>query len=486
MLPTTDPNSLIPGALYLLLTMLVGYSLISALLGGGTRHWVQLIAYCHAAGSGVLGFLLFAISLAGYAPNRISLISIAIVAVAILLLLGRRKRLCVMSVPTPRHKLNPLALLAVLSLMLIVAAGANIANSAALPGLNDIDTFGIWAFKAKWLYLSPLRPIPQAFFDPNLSYAHQDYPLLVPFNIAGLYAAVGKIDEDAAKLLLMPTWLALTGIVYGAIRRMHRRAMAVVLTAIFCSAPILARNAGFIVAETPLLLALAGASAQLLCWIEVGDPRELMLGALFIAMAAFTKNEGLALLPVFIFVAIIAGLIPKFDRNARKPQAVDRPTHGPPSIKGLLLAGAVCLLYILPWLILRWHLPHTHEDYGDRLLSAALIRQIPQRFGAIQQFLGWFWDATRAGLTWYLLVFTTILWPGKLCTKPAIALWVILVAQLCLYLATFIVTPWDVNVLVPMITPKLQIQMTPIAILLIAVNLRDRKGAPDVHPGLRA
>jgi hypothetical protein len=480
MLPTTDPQSLCSGGLYLLLILLVGYAVVSAILGGGTRHWVQLIACSFAAGTGVMAFVLFAISLAGFAPNRAILIGIAIVAIFIVFLLARLRRGCTLSVPSPRGKIDPLALLAMLSLMLILAAGINVATSAALPGLNDIDSFGIWAFKAKWIHLAPLRPLPRAFVDPLLSYAHQDYPLLVPLNIAGIYAALGKVDEDTAKLLLMPTWLALTGIVYGTIRRMHRRAMAVVLTAIFCSTPILTRNAGVIVAETPLLLALAAAAGQLLAWIETGDRRELMLGGLFIAMAAFTKNEGLALLPVFALVALAAGLLSP-PRNQ-----IGSPSRMQSLIAAVWPAAAVCLLCIAPWLIFRTHLPHTHEDYGDRLLSAALVRQIPQRLGSIGQFFTWFPAAGKAGLIWYLLVLTTLLWPRTMLSKAAIVLWEILLAQLCLYLATFIVTPWDVNVLLPMITPKLQTQMTPLAILLIAVNLPGhRAGAGSDTPPSR-
>jgi hypothetical protein len=522
MLPTTDPHSLCCGGLYLLLIMLVGYATVSAIVGGGVRHWVQTLAYCYAAGTGVIGFSLFLISLAGFKPCAGILIGIAIVAILMIVLLLRRESLCVLSVPSPRGRIGALTLLGILSLGLIVSAGANVATTAAWPGLNDIDSFGIWAFKAKWVFLAPLRPLPRAFVDPLLSYAHQDYPLGVPFNIAGLYAVVGKVDEDAAKMLLVPTWLALTGIIYGAIRRIHRRAIAVTLTAIFCSAPNLTQNAGLIVAETPLILALAGAASQLLCWIESGDRRELMLGGLFIAMAAFTKNEGLALLPVYGLVAMIAASLPSstgigefpfwsplpvLRERVRVRAERDQPfgDHGkapsPPPSPGvpgegvsswrktfsqLWPAAMLCLLCIGPWLIFRRHLPYTHEDYGGRLLSAAVIRQIPQRLGGLGQFFQRFADGRNAGLIWYLLALTTILWPRALLGKAAVCLWAILLVQMTLYLATFIVTPWEVNVLVPMITPKLQTQMTPVAILIIALNVRSISAGDPRRFGVEA
>lgn len=457
MLPVTDPQTLLLALLYLGLIFLLGYAVVSAVLKPGTRRWVELGALCYACGSGVLSLILFDLSIAGLKPSRPILTGIAIVALIAIIVLWSKRRILAFSVPSPRHRLDALGLLGLLSAALIVATMGNIAARAAWPGLTDIDAFAIWMLKAKWVLLDALRPIPAVFRDPILSYSHQDYPLSLPLLVAGFYSVIGRMDDTAAKLLLIPSWLALAATIYGAVRRYHRRAIALAVTAVFCTAPTLTLNAALLVAETPLLLALAAAAAQLLHWIEGGETGDLILAGLLAAIAAFTKNEGLALLPVLglsaLFVALRQGRLKDFARSA-----------------------LICLIAISPWLIYRTQLPHTHEDYGGKLLEpAVLLHNLPQRADVLGGFIGRLFDAPRAGLIWYVLIISALLSPRALLRTSTLVLWCVLLVQLLLYLATFIVTPWDVAQLLPMIAPKLLTQPSPIAALLIALNLREMR-----------
>jgi 4-amino-4-deoxy-L-arabinose transferase-like glycosyltransferase len=357
-----------------------------------------------------------------------------------------------------------MSLLGGLAAVTVIAAAYNVQAHASWPGLGDIDAFAIWMFKAKWVSLSALRPMPPVFWEPGLSYSHQDYPLGFPFLIAGLYAAAGRMDDGLARTLLLPQYLALVAVVYAAMRRMHRRAMAVTITAIFTAAPALVQNAGLAVAETPLLLMYAAALAMMLRWMEGGSSGELMLAAIFVAAAAFTKNEGLALMPVIGVLAFV------FAISSRQ------------KIVQWAKACGISIALIVPWLVYRMYLPRTHEDYGGKLRNAAMvIGNLPRLQQVLPGFLGHMFDASYAGLIWSVLIVVTVIgWRG-LRRRAVRVLWVLLLMQLSMYVATFVVTPWKVDVLLNMISAKLLVQASPVAVLLIGLLMR-RSDAVEATP----
>ena len=459
-----NPNlyNLICCDVYVVLILLIGYTALCAACAAvqsGVRHWAELVGLSFGAGAGILSLLLFAVSISGAKPSRLILIAIAIIALAILIYLGRRKSLVRGSVPSPRRKVDVLTPLGLIGLVLIIAAFGNVAARAGWPGLNDTDVFGIWLFKAKWVSLAALRPIPAVFLDPTLSYSHQDYPLSLPFLVAGFYAVIGRVDDTATKLLCLPIYLSLVAIIYAAVRRMHRRALALCITAIFVSAPTLCQNAGLMVAETPLLLALAGAGTLLLRWLELGQAGDLIFAFLFAAIAAFTKNEGLAMLGVFG----TASLLPAITRRR---------------LKDWLIAAAMSAVAIGPWLIYRTQLPKTHENYGGKLTDAPTVIHNLHRLGYIMPaYLGRLLDGPEVGLIWYVLIIVALLGMRGFLRSSVKILWCILLVELLLYLGTFVVTPWDLAVLVPKIAPKLLTQASVIAVLLIALHLREMRWA---------
>jgi hypothetical protein len=449
---------LILGGLYLALLMLVGYAVLCVVTRPGVRHWIEMLGICFAIGTAATSMLLFFASIAGFAPSRFILIAIAVIAISVIAAKWKRAGLPVPSVPAPRGKFDVLTLLGIAALGLIVAAASNVIAHFNWPGLRDIDAFAIWMFKAKIVALSPLRPVPLAFTLPNLSYSHQDYPLSLPFLVAGLYATLGQINDEQAKILLLPIYLSLIAIIYSAIRRMHRRATAIAVTAIFASAPTLTQNAGLLVAETPLLLAWTGALAMLLRWMETNERGDLLLAGLLVVFAAFTKNEGLALLPLLGLTTFVLAVL------TRKRSA----------IRDWIFSVIPCIAIITPWLIYRTFLPKTHEDYGGKLTRPATLLHNLGRIGyVLEEFLGRLFAGPQVGLIWYLLILTAILGFRGFARKPARVLWIILLLQLSLYAATFIVTPWDLHELIPMIGPKLLTQASPIAALLIAMHLRE-------------
>ncbi len=458
--PTLGPVDLTFVLAYLLVAAVAGYAAVSSVLGPGVRHWAELAGLSVAAGVGLASLGLFLASVAGLPPTR-GVIAGGCVATAVgaAAVVWRRGRLATPSVPARRRRLDPTGVVGLLAAAAVAAAVANVRAEVNSPGLADIDEYATWMFKAKALSAVPLRPVPAVLVDPGLSYSHQDYPLLLPLLVAGAYAAVGRVDESAGKLVLLPMYLSLVAVVYGAVRRDHRRAVAVIVTAVAVAGPTVVEKAGLGVGELPVTLYVAATASLLARWTRRHERPDLLLAGGFAAAAAFSKNEGLALLPVFGVAALV--------------YAACRP---PPDRRRLLAdwtAAAVGTAVLIgPWLAYRLVLPKTHEDYGGRFASAAALAHGVARLPSVlASVVGHMLSVREAGAVWLVLALTAAAGRRALAGGPARVLWAVLLAQLGLYVAAFVVTPWDPAVLVPMVTPKLLAQAAPVAAVLISLHL---------------
>ena len=477
MTPPTPLAALPFVAAYAAVVLVVGYAAVSAALPAAARHWAEVAGLSVAAGVALTAFALFDASTAGLAPSRGVLAAWAVVAaVSAAAVLWRKGRLLQPTVPSPRKGLDPMGVVGLLAAAVVVAAVLNAAAAGTTPGLGDIDEYATWMFKAKVVAAVPLRPIPPALLDPGLSYSHQDYPLLFPLLVAGLYRAVGRVDESAGKLLLLPMYLALIGIVYGAVRRHLRRATAVAVTAVAVAGPVVVQKAGLAVAELPITLFFAATVSLLARWAEGGDSGDLLLAGGFAAAAAFTKNEGLAMLPVFAVAATLAAWMRR--PNPLAPgSAGGGPTGTPraePGANGraLLAASVIAVALIGPWLLYRRGLPKTHEDYGGKFTTATtLIHGVARLPHVVAGVAGGMLDVWQAGGLWVVLAVAAVA-GRRAWRRPAVRIvWVVLLLQIGLYVAAFGVTPWDVDVLLPMVTGKLLAQAAPAAGLLVGLHV---------------
>jgi hypothetical protein len=77
-----------------------------------------------------------------------------------------------------------------------------------LEGTLEFDANAFWVFKAKILYLMQGKDLINIFHQSNLSYAHLDYPILVPCLYTLDYGAVDGVDEFVNKV--WPFWMVVT------------------------------------------------------------------------------------------------------------------------------------------------------------------------------------------------------------------------------------------------------------------------------------
>ncbi|MGP8218294.1 MAG: glycosyltransferase family 39 protein [Limisphaerales bacterium] len=432
---------------YLLLIVLVGYILLSVIHPSSRMTLVQLIGLAPAVGAGTMGLLLFWASLIGFAPSRKLLAIIGVLTLASLLVMKKMNRLARVRVwPADWEKGDGWI---VVPMVVTMAGVAMIAVLALSSPLVEWDAFAIWGFKAKVLTHEALRPTPAYFHDLTLSYSHLDYPLMVPFLTAGAYAAMGAIDDQTGKLVSVFLDVLIVPVVYLGLRWKLRRLPAACLSAILAMLPVMFRYGGVGCADLPLAMFYAGSILYVAKWIDRQQGQDLILAILFSAFAAFTKNEGMVL--ALMNGAVILGFELWVRRRALIGTAV--------FFTGLLALDVA-------WLVWRLNLPHTHEDYGSKLLSTALLTHLPGLREIIPAMLVQITELHVWGLLWIMAVVLALLGWRALSRRYVLAMWILLGLHLASYALAFSVTPWDLTTLIPMTMDRLLLHTVPAVIFL--------------------
>jgi hypothetical protein len=324
-----------------------------------------------------------------------------------------------------------------------------VAGSVAVP-LVDWDAFAIWGLKAKVLAHEALRPCPVYFQDLTLSYSHLDYPLMLPFLTAGGYAAMATVDDQTGKLISAFLDVMVVPVVYLGLRWKLSWLPAAGLCAIMVLLPAFSRFGGGGCADLPLATFYAGSILYLARWLDGQDRSDLILAILFSTFTAFTKNEGLVL-------ALINGLVLVFF-------AVGFPKRQ--FWKGVIFFYAGFLMIEAVWLGWSHSLPHTHENYGSRLLSSQLLASLPQVIPILEMMAlqatdpkAWGW---LAGMT---LLLALLGWRAFF-RRPVQALWILLALQLAVYATVYSVSPWNLTLLLSSSLDRLLWHTIPAVILL--------------------
>ncbi|MGB7746273.1 MAG: glycosyltransferase family 39 protein [Verrucomicrobiia bacterium] len=439
--------TLLACCLYLLLIALVGYTLLSVIHPSSRLTIVQLIGLGPAVGAGTMGLLLFWTSLIGFAPSRAVLAIIGFLALASLLVMKKTNRLARINIQATDWKKGDVWIVAPLAITL---AGLVMIVVVALSSpLSEWDAFAIWGFKAKVLTHDALRPTPAYFHDLTLSYSHLDYPLMFPFLTAGAYAAMGTVDDQTGKLVSVFLDVLIVPMVYLGLRWRLRRLPAACLAAILAMLPVMFRYGGVGCADLPLAMFYAGSILYVARWMDRQQGPDLILAILFSAFAAFTKNEGTVL--ALMNGAVILG----FELWGRRRALI-----------GTAVFFTSLLAMDAAWLIWSRSLPRTHEDYGSKLLSSALVTHLPRLKEIIPAMLVQTAEFQVWGLLWIMAVVLALLGWRALTRPYVLALWILLGLHLMSYALAYSVTPWDLAMLMPITMDRLLLHTVPAVIFL--------------------
>jgi hypothetical protein len=365
------------------------------LLDRGARGGL-LVAESFLAGSGVLAAILVLESALGLPWSLTALIlPVAVLGIWGLLLL-----------PSPSFKVTRIGVFGALLQGGAVLWHAAYATRADLYDwgqwlISRRDFFFIWGYKAKLFFT--VQGIPWSFLGalPN-DFSHPDYPLLVPLQfalpsiLAGAWQprGIGIVDTAFATAALIIAHRCL---------REELSPLVAAVGALSLAGCVLLPWPGF--AEGPLVA--YSASAVLL--LRSRRLEALPLAGALLALAAMSKNEGIA------FVAATAVALLIADRQRLR----------------VLITPAIVIVF---WMLLRWNL---HTDlFTPGLLSrvAHNLQLFPKAFANIGAYQPFAWAGALGALA---------LAPGENVRRERFLL-TIVALQLALYLGAYAVTPLEV------------------------------------------
>jgi hypothetical protein len=197
----------------------------------------------------------------------------------------------------------PILLLISVAIVAVVSFTA----AAAVAPHGEWDAWAQWNLRARFLF----RGFPDEWrnaFAPVLSWSHPDYPLLVPASVARVWMHLGR-DRSVAPILLSGGFALLTVVaVGGSVARLHGRDRGCLAAAAILACPSFVRYAAAQCADIPAGLYMLIAFIALDRAAAGEDGRWWILAGGAAALAAWTKNEGIAFFCAFTIASCVVML----------------------------------------------------------------------------------------------------------------------------------------------------------------------------------
>jgi len=423
--------------IYILSIFLLGFAILSFCENRNSFKVVgllELIAFSFVIGVGATGFLFFFQALFLQISKQLW-IYVNLVIALLLIFLGKsfqfsdeiKKDFFKNLYKAILIKRTELFLYFPVIIVLLISFSIVFANIFFTP-LWDIDSFALWGFKSKVIYLSGLNK-DSYFHLVEYGFSHLDYPLLVPFVNAGIYISAGNLSQNLGKLLYLPLFLSFFVILYCSAKKKLNSLFAFALSAILCSTAPFIQWASAGTADIYLATFLLLSFYYALNFMETSSLCYLIGFSFANLFIAFTKNEGLIIalinfIILFIFESVRGRNLGRLSR--------------------IIMAGIVVFLLILPWLIWSMDIPKIHENYPAQIKNIFLLdrwKRIPEIVSAFFTHIS---NLSRWGVFW-LIVLIGVVFPKR--DLDYLFPLVIFFILALLYFIVFMISPWSVKYL---------------------------------------
>jgi len=407
-------------------------------------------------GSGTIFAVLLALSIVHIRWTLINVTAIALAIFCAAAVIARRQPATDNRQPAARERLHVFDLFT-----LLTVTGYSL--YATLASLWEWDFIAIWGLKAK-AFLE-IGGIDWRYLESHWNtFAHPDYPILVPLNFDfGVLVAGGWSDR----------WLGLFFVAWGIATLLIVRAFAARE-----STPFFASLLTFAMAALAVSRYVGLAEGALIAFGSAGvlfvrealrddDPVAWRNAALMLGFAANCKNEGTALL-VAVILAVAA--VSMFRDHSAQPRN---------RVTARLLALWPAYALTIPWLLLRaaHSLP---TDIAEGSAMSRLMLRLPYTFQilaylAAKLYEPWFWVAILAGI---LLV------PAAARRREYFIFFVTAI-QLVFYAGAYLTTPhdirWHVLTSWSRLTGQIAIPIAYVVFLMLANSLPRGEDAPHAE-----
>jgi hypothetical protein len=311
------------------------------------------------------------------------------------------------------------------------AAWSFVAASAVAPH-GEWDAWAQWNLRARFFFRGFADGTWRDAFTPVLAWSHPDYPLLVPASVARLWLYAGR-ESVAAPIALAGMFAAVTVAAAGlSVARWRGVARGCLAAACILACPSFLRYSASQCADIALGFFMLGAFVMWANAEDSGSSRLWLAGAgLSAALAAWTKNEGVAFLG--LFVVLLAA-----------ERAWSRGMRGVRDLGPMLLGAAPVVLMVVYFKLALATSSYFVEEQslagaGASLLDASRLRLVAESMGREL----WLTGARTVGVIPFLCAYLVI--AGIRAPAPAAARIAApaMLVMLAIYAVAYLVTPKD-------------------------------------------
>lgn len=339
------------------------------------------------------------------------------------------------------YRWNPVLALALI-LVLMIATGAMWDAWQSNPQ-GGWDAWAIWNLRARFL-ASPGDLASRAWSPLIGSATHPEYPLLTSGFVARCWAYAGSMTEAAPVAASYLYFLALIALGTGALAALRGGASGLLFGLAIAGSPFLLHEVPAQYADVPLACYFTAAVLMLML------DRPAAAG-LFASMAAWTKDEGLAFLALFLIVTALL-------RRERIVRA---------------LAGAAPVTAVL--LVFKLVLAQGADSMLARSASGLASRLTgPARYlTVLQAFLGQCWDMRNG---WYhpllpVLALAIALRFRKQWRRDMLLPGTAALGMLAVYFGVYVVTANDLQWQLQTSLARLSVQVWPLIVLALFAGM---------------
>lgn len=323
--------------------------------------------------------------------------------------------------------------------------------------MGSWDGFRIWNIKAEFLALN--SPLWQNMFSLPHFMSHNDYPLLLPSLTARLWNYTGAHNFVVNATIGLFFTFGLVYLLFQAIEYFKSEKAAIAVTSVFMILDVFLVNGAHQCADIPLAFMFLSAVVCLFMYFKKEKFSYIVLGTIFAALGAWTKNEGMMFFAIYLGTILAWFLKEKSYKRAALT----------------LVTGVIPLT----GLILFKHSVHFPNDLVAGFFAAKSYTFALDLHRYVVIFKTFFsMIFTRFTLLLVLLLLCVKGFRIKEQNKKPFVLTCIIFALCTIgYFLVYLISPHDIKWLAENSMDRIILQMLPVFLFLFSVNLRI--GKPD-------
>lgn len=309
------------------------------------------------------------------------------------------------------------------------------------------DAWSFWGLKGKIFFHSTL---PMVSYFEQYRVAMPNYPFHLPLLEAWMSKCMGMWNDQLLKIVFPLYFVSLLIIFYSVLRRFFSRTHSLLFTFFLSSLPFLVYHASVAYADFLVGVYHCVGFIYLFLWMKNNDKRYLFLSAIFVGIAAWVKDEGVALL---IVPALILTIYLFSNRKFEMETKI---------LKAVKYLGTAALFFA-PWMLFRrlMHIP------SDKVASLSLD------FDKIAIILNLFYQklffSGNWNITWFVIIIATILFFKRTFFTKVKYIFFAVISYLLLYIVFYIIFPGNYEILILGFTLNRNLlTFVPLAVFLLA------------------